>query len=191
MPIEESRVKVLEIGHAQLENRQNDLTAQQINANKELIEIGKSLAETLVQLKDNVSHVNQFEQTIRNVDDNVETILLALERGPMERHDEIQKQLAPILRTIQEHDKRFMISADKVKTDLRREVRTNAILSWVFFIFLTSSLATLAGYIYITDKDGCEAGLKSNEQDIKENRMNIRIIDDQAHTHESHLMRGE
>lgn len=119
-----------------------------------------ALVKTVVSnFKLHAKEVNQFEQTIRNIDDNINSLKIQFAQGEMVRHREIENFVEPIWKSIRKLDDKYVS---------RRDARSHIALLWICVV-------TLSGFgLYI---------LNDAEDDIlRLQKENKQLITEHNHT---------
>lgn len=115
----------------------------------------KMLTELSVRLEAHYNEEKKYDQTLRNIDDNVNTIKVQMASEPLKRNERIVEAVKPIQYDIHALETEFheykleagqerVVCADKVKSELRTELKSHAAVLWIGLLIAGG----LAGVIY-------------------------------------------
>lgn len=152
----EDRIKALEDGVVELRKDMAEMVSNHT-------ELDKTLNILLVKLEAHFIEEKEYEQTIRNIDDNVDKITVQLAGGAMERHKEIQLVVDPIWDTIRKHDARFSASETSIKNDIRKNALSHIQLLWGALAIIVS----MGIYVYGVDKQYRKEAVIEVQQDLE------------------------
>lgn len=125
--------------------RLDALELEHISIKKELSSLDKLVTKILVKMDTHFNEDKRYEKTIRNIDDNLNSLLIDLAKQPMVRSREMATVAEPLwesIRKIKNDISEFETKADKehqylkmtVKEELRKEAKSHLILAWSLII---------------------------------------------------------